>query len=71
MLLLICAFCAWAQTLAPPGKMVAVGGYHVHVNCTGSGTPAVVIVGAGFSFDWSLVQPAAAGLSGQSWLQPA
>lgn len=42
---------------APPGKLVDVGGYRVHLYCTGSGSPAVVIVGAGFSFDWGLVQP--------------
>jgi len=49
--------CAWGQALAPPGRMVDVGGYRVHVNCTGAGSPAVVIVGGGFSFDWALVQP--------------
>jgi pimeloyl-ACP methyl ester carboxylesterase len=37
--------------------LVDVGGYRVHLYCTGEGTPAVVIVGAGFSFDWGLVQP--------------
>jgi pimeloyl-ACP methyl ester carboxylesterase len=42
---------------APLGKLVDVGGYRVHLYCTGSGNPAVVIVGAGFSFDWGLVQP--------------
>lgn len=41
---------------APPGSLVDVGGYRVHLNCTGAGTPAVMIVG-GFSFDWVLVQP--------------
>jgi hypothetical protein len=33
------------------------GGYRVHLYCTGTGSPAVVIVGAGFSFDWGLIQP--------------
>lgn len=42
---------------APLGKLVDVGGYRVHLYCTGRGNPAVVIVGAGFSFDWGLVQP--------------
>lgn len=44
-----------------PGRLVDVGGYRLHLNCTGAGGPAVVLVaGAGdFSFDWSLVQPAA------------
>jgi hypothetical protein len=42
---------------APLGKLIDVGGYRVHLYCTGSGGPAVVIVGAGFSFNWGLVQP--------------
>ena len=41
----------------PLGKLVDVGGYRVHLYCTGAGSPTVVIVGAGFSFDWGLVQP--------------
>jgi len=41
----------------PLGKLVDVGGYRVHLYCTGEGSPAVVIVGAGYSFDWGLVQP--------------
>src|SRR5262245_42138478 len=41
----------------PPGKLVDVGGYRVHLFCTGTGSPTVVIVGAGYSFDWGLVQP--------------
>jgi pimeloyl-ACP methyl ester carboxylesterase len=42
---------------APIGKLVDVGGYRVHLYCTGTGSPTVVIVGAAFSFDWGLVQP--------------
>src|SRR5688572_145377 len=46
----------------PPGKLVDVGGWRLHLNCTGSSKgsrPTVVLEsGAGdFSFDWSLVQP--------------
>src|SRR5215470_16327676 len=41
----------------PLGKLVDVGGYRVHLYCTGTGSPTVVIVGAGYSFDWGLVQP--------------
>lgn len=55
---------AFAQTAAsdqkspaPIGKLVDVGGYRVHLYCMGQGSPAVVIVGAGFSFNWGLVQP--------------
>lgn len=44
----------------PPGKLVDVGGYRLHINCAGGGNPTVVLIaGSGdFSFDWSLVQPA-------------
>ena len=42
---------------APLGKLVDVGGYRVHLYCTGTGSPTIVIVGAGFSFNWGLVQP--------------
>lgn len=47
-----------AQVPKPPGKMVDLGGHRLHVNCTGKGTPVVVIEnGLGdFSFDWILVQ---------------
>jgi hypothetical protein len=40
------------QSPPPPlGKLVDVGGYRVHLYCMGAGSPTVVIVGAGFSFD--------------------
>jgi pimeloyl-ACP methyl ester carboxylesterase len=62
----------------PPGKLVDVGGYRVHLNCTGEGSPTVMIVGAGYSFDWSLVQPEVATFtrvctydpSGSVWSDP-
>jgi pimeloyl-ACP methyl ester carboxylesterase len=43
----------------PPGKLVDIGGYRLHVHCTGKGSPTVVLeAGAGdFSVDWGLVQP--------------
>lgn len=43
---------------APLGRLVDIGGYRLHVHCTGSGAPtAILLPGAGdFSFDWSLVQ---------------
>jgi pimeloyl-ACP methyl ester carboxylesterase len=43
---------------APLGKLVDLGGHRLHVNCTGKGTPRVVVEnGLGdFSFDWILVQ---------------
>lgn len=49
---------AQAQTPKPIGKMVDLGGYKVHVHCTGKGSPTVVIENGfdEFSFDWILVQ---------------
>lgn len=48
-----------------PGKLVDVGGWKLHIHCTGSakaGQPTVVLeAGAGdFSLEWSLVQPGVA-----------
>jgi pimeloyl-ACP methyl ester carboxylesterase len=42
----------------PVGRLIAVGGQRIHLHCTGSGAPTVVIeTGLGdFSFDWELVQ---------------
>jgi pimeloyl-ACP methyl ester carboxylesterase len=45
----------------PPGKMIDIGGFSLHINCTGSselGGPTVVLDAGlgGFSLDWSLVQ---------------
>ena len=44
----------------PPGRLIDVGGYRLHINLNGKGKPTVVLIaGSGdFSFDWSLVQPA-------------
>ena len=44
----------------PPGRMVDIGGRRLHLNCTGTGTPTVVVENGGgsFSIDWVLVQPA-------------
>ena len=49
-----------AKAYPPPGQLVDVGGHRLHIHCTGTGSPTVVIVaGAG---DWStawegVVQP--------------
>ena len=32
-----------AKAYPPPGQMVDMGGYRLHLNCTGSGSPTVVI----------------------------
>jgi pimeloyl-ACP methyl ester carboxylesterase len=50
------AFSGFAAGQTMPGKLVDAGGYRVHLYCTGAGSPAVIIAGAGFSFHWSLVQ---------------
>lgn len=44
-----------AERPRPLGRLVDVGGYRVHLYCRGSGSPAVIITGAGYSFtgDWS------------------
>src|SRR5437588_6970087 len=46
----------------PPGKLVDIGGYRLHINCTGTGNPTVILdAGLGeTSLDWSKVQPAVA-----------
>ena len=52
-----------ARAYPPPGRMVDVGGYRLHINCVGTGTPTVVIdSGLGdWSASWSnSVQPQAA-----------
>jgi pimeloyl-ACP methyl ester carboxylesterase len=66
--ILLMAVSAPAQTqstpppLPPPGRLVDIGGWKLHLNCTGEASPgrATVILesGAGdFSVEWSLVQP--------------
>ncbi len=48
-----------AKAYPPPGQMVDVGGYRLHINCTGKGSPTVVIeAGWGdLSASWGWVQP--------------
>jgi pimeloyl-ACP methyl ester carboxylesterase len=63
---------AWAQNSpAPLGALVDVGGYRVHLYCVGDASPTVMIVGAGFSFDWALVQPEVAKFSRVCTYDPA
>lgn len=48
-----------AQQHPAPGQMVDVGGYKMHLNCRGEGSPTVIL-DAGlrdFSVHWALVQP--------------
>lgn len=43
---------------APPGQLVDVGGYRLHLHCTGRGSPTVVLESglAGPALQWALVQ---------------
>ena len=45
-----------------PGQLVAVDGYQLHINCTGEGSPTVILDASGgnASPSWGLVQPAIA-----------
>lgn len=71
-----------AQALpSPPGKLVDVGGHRLHVNCTGAGSPTVILESGASSFaiDWALVQPVVARTNrvcsydraGYGWSEPA
>jgi pimeloyl-ACP methyl ester carboxylesterase len=65
---------------APPGRMVDIGGRHLHLHCTGSGAPTVVIEAGASSFavDYALVQPEIAKMTrvcsydraGSGWSDP-
>ncbi len=48
-----------ARAYPPPGQMVDVGGYQLHLRCVGTGSPTVVLDAGlgGTSLDWALVQP--------------
>ena len=43
----------------PPGRLVDIGGYRLHLWCTGEGTPAVILDNGlgGSSAGWGFVQP--------------
>jgi pimeloyl-ACP methyl ester carboxylesterase len=46
----------------PPGQLVNVGGYQLHINCVGTGSPTVVLESAfpGTAANWAWVQPGVA-----------
>jgi pimeloyl-ACP methyl ester carboxylesterase len=48
-----------------PGRLIDVGGFRLHVNCSGTGSPAVVFEAAlgASSLSWSLVQPQVASVT--------
>ncbi|MFO1436470.1 MAG: alpha/beta hydrolase [Gammaproteobacteria bacterium] len=47
-----------ANVPPPPGRLVDVGGYRLHLHCTGSGAPTVILESGlgGFSLEWDAVQ---------------
>src|ERR671938_464341 len=48
-----------ARRYPSPGQLVDVGGYRLHIQCVGTGSPTVVLDAGlgGSSLDWSLIQP--------------
>jgi pimeloyl-ACP methyl ester carboxylesterase len=69
-----------ARAYPPPGQTVDVGGHRLHINCTGTGSPTVVIdAGLGdWSTSWGFVQPEVAKVTrvctydraGMGWSEP-
>src|SRR5881397_2830757 len=47
-----------AKAYPPPGRLIDVGGYRLHIQCVGTGSPAVVLDAGlgGMSLAWNLVQ---------------
>jgi pimeloyl-ACP methyl ester carboxylesterase len=47
------------RTYPAPGQLVDVGGYRLHINCMGQGSPTVILESglANMSADWANVQP--------------
>jgi len=48
-----------SHSYPPPGKLVDIGGLRLHINCTGSGSPAVILESGpnDSSLIWQLAQP--------------
>jgi pimeloyl-ACP methyl ester carboxylesterase len=48
-----------SQDYPPPGRLISIGKRKLHLNCSGKGTPTVILMagGSAFSIDWALVQP--------------
>jgi pimeloyl-ACP methyl ester carboxylesterase len=53
------------RAIPPPGTLVDIGGFRLHLHCTGNGSPTIVLDAAlgASSLSWSLVQPELARLS--------
>lgn len=69
------------RSYAMPGRLYDVGGHRLHLNCTGSGGPTVVLMSGqgGFSASWARIAPAVADTTrvcaydraGQGWSEDA
>jgi pimeloyl-ACP methyl ester carboxylesterase len=79
--LFVAVVCLAAPTNPKPiGDLISIGSRKLHIHCTGTGSPTVVVEngGAAFSFDWELVQPEIARLTrictydraGYAWSDP-
>ena len=70
-----------AKQYPAPGQLVDVGGYKMHINCTGQGSPTIILAAgtADFSTTWAYVQPEVAKLTrvcaydraGLGWSEPS
>ncbi|HET7799419.1 MAG TPA: alpha/beta hydrolase [Humibacillus xanthopallidus] len=70
-----------ARANPAPGQLVDVGGHRLHLSCTGSGSPTVVVQTGGgeFSSNWAWISPAVArdtrvcvyDRAGRGWSEPA
>lgn len=70
-----------ARVYPPPGQLIDVGGHRLHLSCTGSGGPTVVLEpgAGGTSSDMGWIAPAVAGQTrvcvydraGRGWSEPA
>jgi pimeloyl-ACP methyl ester carboxylesterase len=47
------------QEFPAPGQLVDIGGYQLHINCVGEGSPTIILdaLSGGSSASWGLVQP--------------
>src|SRR5262245_14496213 len=47
------------RKFSPPGVLVNVDGYKMHMYCIGEGSPTIILdhVAGGSSVDWALIQP--------------
>jgi pimeloyl-ACP methyl ester carboxylesterase len=47
------------QNYPPPGNLIDVGGFKMHIDCVGNGSPTVILeaLSGGFSSYWAFIQP--------------